>query len=182
MARDAVDVALEGDGPQPPSRTAELQLVGAAPRAELDRLAGELTAEGGFGADQAAGLVSRHGTQAREVVRLGLAEDLLRPLAPDVPHLEVEVAWAVREELALGLDDVLSRRMRLSMARRDRCASVAPRVAEIMGAELGWDAARQAAEVEAFLVAARREYDVPGLTPAREVVETETAATAAVGA
>jgi glycerol-3-phosphate dehydrogenase len=182
MARDAVDVALEGDGPQPPSRTAELPLVGAAPRAELDRLAGELAAEGGFGADQAAGLVSRHGTQAREVVRLGLVEDLLRPLASDVPHLEAEVAWAVREELALGLDDVLSRRMRLSMARRDRCASVAPRVAEIMGAELGWDAARQAAEVEAFLVAARREYDVPGLTPAREVVETETAATAAVGA
>ena len=81
----------------------------------------------------------RHGTQARDVVRLGRELDLLRPVSGDVPHLEAEVAWAVREELALGLDDVLSRRMRLSMARRDRGASLAPRVAAIMGAELGWD-------------------------------------------
>ena len=36
MARDAVDVALEGDGPVPPSRTADLPLLGAAPRADLD--------------------------------------------------------------------------------------------------------------------------------------------------
>jgi glycerol-3-phosphate dehydrogenase len=73
------------------------------------------------------------------------------------------VAWAVREELALSLDDVLSRRMRLSMARRDRCASLAPRVAAIMGAQLGWDGARQAAEVDAYLAAVHREYDVPGV-------------------
>ena len=53
--------------------------------------------------------MDRHGTQARDVVRLGRELDLLRPLAEDVPHLEAEVAWAVRDELALGLDDVLSR-------------------------------------------------------------------------
>jgi glycerol-3-phosphate dehydrogenase len=102
-------------------------------------------------------------------VRLGLAEDLMRPLAADVSHLEAEVAWAVREEMALSLDDVLSRRMRLSMARRDRCASLAPRVAAIMGAELGWDATRQSAEVEAFLESAHREYDVPGTALEAEV-------------
>jgi glycerol-3-phosphate dehydrogenase len=185
MARDALDVALEGDGPQPTSGTAELSLIGAAPRPELDGLARSLAAEGGIEPDSAAGLVSRHGTQARDVVRLGLAEDLLRPLAPDIPHLEAEVAWAVREELALGLDDVLSRRMRLSMARRDRGASVARRVAAIMGAELGWEEARQVAEVKAFLAAARREYDVPGTTVGAEDAEAltrESVAPAAVGA
>ena len=96
---------------------------------------------------------------------LGRELDLLRPLADDTPHLEAEVAWAVRHELALGLDDVLSRRMRLSMARRDRCASIAPRVAAIMAGELGWEAARQAAEVDAYLTTARREYDVPPAEP-----------------
>jgi glycerol-3-phosphate dehydrogenase len=163
MARDAVDVALEEDGPQPSSRTADLPLLGAASRHELDRLARDLAREAGLELDLAAGLVSRHGTEAGDVVRLGREEDLLRPFAPDVPYLEAEVAWAVREELALGLDDVLSRRMRLAMARRDRCASLAPRAAEIMGADLGWDAARQAAEVKAFLASAHREYDVPGV-------------------
>ena len=150
----------------PPSATADLPLVGAAPRDELDRLASELAA-----ADRprrrhrAAALVDRHGTQARDVVALGRELDLVRPLADGIPQLEAEVAWAVRHELALSLDDVLSRRMRLSMARRDRGAAIAPRVAAIMAAELGWDAARQAAEVDAYLATARREYDVPPAEP-----------------
>jgi glycerol-3-phosphate dehydrogenase len=165
MARDAVDMALEGRDPAPRSSTAGLALLGAAPRDELDRLASELAAEDGLDAERAAALVDRHGTQARDVLALGGELDLLRPLADDIPQLEAEVAWAVREELALGLDDVLSRRMRLSMARRDRCASIAPRVAAIMAAELGWDEARQAAEADAYLATAHIEYDVPSVEP-----------------
>jgi len=137
-------------------------LLGAAPREELDALAIELATHADLGDQRARALVDRHGTQARDVLRLGQELDLLRPLADDTPELEAEVAWAVRQELALGLDDVLTRRMRLSMARRDRGASLAPRVAEIMAAELDWDSDRQAAEVEAFLASAHREFDVPG--------------------
>ncbi len=165
MARDAVNVALDGRDPVPPSTTATLTLLGAAPRDELGRLAAELAASDGLDAPRATALVERHGTQARDVVALGRDLDLLRPLADDISQLEAEVAWAVRHELALGLDDVLSRRMRLSMARRDRCAGIAPRVAAIMAAELGWDGARQAAEVNAYLATARREYDVPPAEP-----------------
>ncbi|HSM34638.1 MAG TPA: glycerol-3-phosphate dehydrogenase/oxidase [Anaerolineae bacterium] len=162
MARDAVDVALEAQGAAaPPSRTADLELLGAAPRDELDALVARLATVDGLDGERAHALVGRHGTQARDVVRLGEERDLLRPLAPDTLELEAEVAWAVTEELALSLDDVLSRRMRLSMARRDRAAGVAPRAAEIMAGLLGWDAGRRAAEVEAFLASAHREYDVP---------------------
>ncbi|MFO7533701.1 MAG: glycerol-3-phosphate dehydrogenase/oxidase [Candidatus Limnocylindrales bacterium] len=162
MARDAVDVALEAQGAAaPPSRTADLALLGAAPRDELDALVTQLATVDGLDGERAHALVGRHGTQARDVVRLGEERDLLRPLAPDTLELEAEVAWAVTEELALSLDDVLSRRMRLSMARRDRAAGVAPRAAEIMAGLLGWDAGRRAAEVETFLASAHREYDVP---------------------
>ena len=162
MARDAVDYALEGDDPKPHSKTADMPLLGAAPRDELDELVAELSGSTDLDAERAGALVDRHGTQARDVVRLGQEQDLLRPLADDCPELEAEVAWAVERELALGLDDVLSRRMRLSMSRRDRGASVAPRVAEIMGDRLGWDAHRRVVEIERYLTAARREYDVPG--------------------
>ena len=163
MARDAVDVALEDRGKSAPgSRTADLELLGAAPREELDRLVSELATSSGIGDDRARSLVDRHGTQARDVISLGQQLDLLRPLADDVPELEAEVAWAVSHEMALGLDDVFSRRMRLSTVRRDRGASVAPRVARIMADQLGWDAERQAAEVEAYLASAHREFDVPG--------------------
>ena len=162
MARDAVDVALEVAGARArPSGTADHPLSGAAPRDELDAISAELARSDDLDGEVARALVARHGTEARDVVRLGAELDLLRPLSPEGPELEAEVAWAVRRELALGLDDVLSRRMRLSMARRDRAAGIAPRVTEIMASQLGWDAARQAHEIEAYLAAAHREYDVP---------------------
>ncbi len=162
MARDAVDYALDDEEPMPQSRTAGIPLLGAAPRERLDRLATEIARDSGLDAARASELVDRHGTRATEVVRLGQEQDLLRPLADDRTELEAEVAWAVEQELALDLDDVLSRRMRLSMSRRDRGASIAPRVAEIMGTRLGWDSTRQATEVAQYLETARREYDVPG--------------------
>jgi hypothetical protein len=37
-------------------------------------------------------------------------------------------------------------------------------VAVVLGDELGWDAARQAAEVEAYVESARREYGLPWAT------------------
>jgi glycerol-3-phosphate dehydrogenase len=71
------------------------------------------------------------------------------------------VAWAVRNELALSLDDVLARRTRLAQELPDRGAAIAPRVAQILGAELGWGESRQRLEVDSYLATARREYSVP---------------------
>ena len=92
---------------------------------------------------------------------IGAGEGLLSPLGPDIGHLEAEVAWAAREEMALSLDDVLARRMRLVHELPDRAASIVPRVAEILARELGWDAARRDRESAAFLDSARAEYSVP---------------------
>jgi glycerol-3-phosphate dehydrogenase len=165
MARDAVDAALRelgrGAAKDLPSATAELRLVGAADRADLDRLAESLGGPDGLAPAVAARLVDRHGTQAPDVAALGAAENLLAPIAPDVDHLEAEVAWAARQEFALSLDDVLARRMRLAQVLPDRGAAIAPRVAEILGGELGWDENRQRHEVETYLASARREYSVP---------------------
>jgi glycerol-3-phosphate dehydrogenase len=162
MAREAVDVVLDGEAPMPPSATAELPLIGAAPRDQLDALSAELARDTGLERERTDQLVERHGTRARDVVELGREHDLLRPVADDRTELEAEVAWGVERELAMSVDDVLSRRLRLSMSRRDRGASIAPRVAAIMGARLGWDAERQTVEVEQYLESARREYEVPG--------------------
>jgi len=104
--------------------------------------------------------VSRHGTEATSVVALGRELDLLRPLVAGRPFLEAEVAWAVRNELARSVDDVLSRRFRLSPELADRGATVAPRVASIMARELGWSDAECLADVDAYLANAAREYAV----------------------
>jgi glycerol-3-phosphate dehydrogenase len=165
MARDVIDVVLREEGARRrPSRTADWRLVGACEVDAQARLAAELATIPAFATlDPAvpARLVARHGTEALAVVTLGSEFDLLHPLVPDRPFLEAEVAWAVRHESALSIDDVLSRRTRLAPELPDRGASIAPRVAAILGAELGWGEARQALEVQLYLASAHREYDVP---------------------
>ena len=96
------------------------------------------------------------------MVALGRELGLLGRLVDGEEHLEVEVAWAARHELALSLDDVLARRMRLAHELPDRGAALAPRVAAILGAELGWDEARQAARGRRVPGrGAHREFAVP---------------------
>jgi glycerol-3-phosphate dehydrogenase len=166
MGRDAVDAVLGREAARArPSATAELRLVGAADRPELDRLAADL-GRAGFEPDVAARLVDRHGTEAEKVVGLGLAQGLGGRLGPGVDAVEAEVAWAVRREFALSVDDVLARRTRLAQELPDRGAAIAPRVAAILGTALGWDADRQAAEVAAYLEGAERQYGVPELARA----------------
>ena len=60
--------------------------------------------------------------------------------------LEAEVIYAVREEMALRLEDVVFRRTGLGTIGHPgrRCLE---RCAHLMAAGLGWDAARQAAEI-----------------------------------
>lgn len=164
MARDVVDAALGREvARKRPSATAEHRLIGAADRPALDRLANELGSIPEVAAahpEAAVRLVARHGTHAPAVIAVGAELGLLRPLVAGRPFLAAEVVWAVRHELALSVDDVLSRRLRLSPELPDRGEAVAPWVAEIMGRELGWGETRVSLEAETYLRLARREYAV----------------------
>jgi glycerol-3-phosphate dehydrogenase len=165
MARDVIDVVLGREAARArPSRTAEWRLVGAAEVDAQARLASELgtiAAVAGVHPGAADRLVARHGTEAPAIVALGAELDLIRALVPGRPYLEAEVVWSVRQESALSLDDVLARRIRLAPELPDRGASIAPRVAAILGDELGWGESRQSLEVQTYLASARREYSVP---------------------
>lgn len=162
MAAQTVDAALgRAAAKARPSPTDSVQIAGAASPPDLQVLVGRLAAESGLDRPRCERLVGRFGTDAGDVVALGRELGLLAPLGPDVAHLEAEVPWCVRNESVLSVDDFLSRRTRLAQEAHDRGASVAPRVAELMGAELGWSAAERGRAVEAYLESAHREYDVP---------------------
>lgn len=162
MAEQTVDTALgRAAAKARPSTTTDLPLLGAASGAELDAVTTEVAGRTGLDRDLAERMVRRYGTEASDVVALGSELDLLRPLGPGVGHLEAEVVWAVRQESALSLDDVLARRTRLASDLPDRAGAIAPRVAELIGAELGWTPAQQSGAVEFFLASAHDEYDVP---------------------
>ena len=165
MASDTIDAVLGADARRRPSATADLPLVGALPRPDLDALAARLAATYNIDPVLATRVVDRHGSEAEPVLSLGAELRLLGPLAPDVSALAAEVAWAARHELALSVGDVLARRTRLAQERPDRGEPFVRRVAHILGTELGWDAERQASETRAYLVAAHREFDVPRAAP-----------------
>jgi len=161
MAADAVDAALGQEAKRRPSTTDDLPIIGGSDSATLTALAASLSAAG-LDAPAAERLVARHGTQAADVVELGKATETLRRIGPGIDQLEAEVVWAVRRELALGLDDVLARRTRLAQELPDRGASIVERVSALIATELGWDEPQRSAEVERYLASARVEYGVPG--------------------
>jgi glycerol-3-phosphate dehydrogenase len=64
---------------------------------------------------------------------------LLEPLHPDLTYCAAEVIWAVRNEMARTLEDVLARRTRALFLNAHAALTVAPKVAAIMSHELHTD-------------------------------------------
>ena len=162
IAADAVDVALGSRAKALPSATATLALVGA-PAVGVIARGGAPGAGSSFAVDPAviATLRSRYGTETDALLALGAQRGLLGRLHPELDHMEVEVAWAVEQELALSLDDILARRLRVAIESRDHGASIAARTAAIVAPALGWDEARQADEVRRYTASSAVEYGVP---------------------
>jgi glycerol-3-phosphate dehydrogenase len=91
----------------------------------------------------------------------GMVDDLLAlvdgrrelglPLEGAEDYLAAEVVYAVTHEGARHLDDVLTRRTRISIETFDRGVAAAPAAARLMAAELGWSEDRIADEVDHYL-------------------------------
>ena len=62
---------------------------------------------------------------------------LSEKIHPNYPYTKVQIAWAVQEEMAISLEDVLSRRVRLLIEDARAAIEAAPIVAEIMATVMG---------------------------------------------
>lgn len=71
-------------------------------------------------------------------------------LHPRLPYLPVEIIWAVREEMARTLEDVLARRTRALFLDARAALEIAPRVAQLMAEELGRSKEWQTEELHRF--------------------------------
>ncbi|MCH6198109.1 glycerol-3-phosphate dehydrogenase/oxidase [Aquiflexum sp. LQ15W] len=65
--------------------------------------------------------------------------DWREKLHPKYPYTIAEVIWIIRNEMAVKLEDVLSRRFRILLLDARVAMEMAPKVAEIMAKELGMD-------------------------------------------
>lgn len=165
MAKDVVDRIVERDGYKARCRTDEIPLSGTG---SLDVLRDEVSdAAVGLGLPREIGesLVRQSGERAADVLSLVAAEPSLgRLLAPHAPHIAAEVVQAARVEGATTLEDVFSRRLRLSLREKDAALPGAPLAARLLATELGEDDGWAAAQVAAYSDAVRRERGVLGLS------------------
>jgi len=144
MSEDTVDAALDrltqsGTSGTAKCRTKNLPLLGA----------------GGFREPPPdspdAHLAARYGTRLDEIYALISADPSLgEPLVAGLAYLRAEAIYAVRNEMARTLDDVLSRRTRARLFDRHASVEAAEAVAALIGPELGWTAAQQLQQAEAY--------------------------------
>ncbi|MGZ4450429.1 MAG: glycerol-3-phosphate dehydrogenase/oxidase [Nocardioides sp.] len=97
-------------------------------------------------------LLGRYGGMVDELLDLVHDRRVLGlPLEGAEDYLAAEVVYAVTHEGARHLDDVLTRRTRISIETFDRGVAAARPAARLMAAELGWSDARTAEEVDHYL-------------------------------
>ena len=121
MAEDTINqAAMVGELPARPSPTKNLRLHGWCETSD-DKLK-----------------LAEYGTDAKELLALcENAGDKL--LHPRLPYRIGQVHWAVRQEMARTVEDVLSRRLRALPLDTQAAIEMAPQVEQIMAAELGRD-------------------------------------------
>ena len=178
MAKDAVDSAVHGlERAVPKSCTERVPLAGA------DGYFGafnsrQLTAERtGLHVSKIEHLLGRYGSLISELLDL-IAErpELGEPLASAPEYLKAEAYYAASHEGALHLEDVLTRRTRISIEVADRGDAAAAEVADIIAPLLGWTAEQARQEVEHYRLRVKAERE------SQEQPDDQTADAARLGA
>ena len=169
MAADTVDLVLERvlavkvlERVARHSRTRHLRLRGAD---GYEEIATSASTAGRIGAEVLDHLANRYGGEARTLVAM-IERDasLAEPLVPGLPYLRAEAIYSARYEMAVTLDDILSRRTRARLLARDASASAAAEVARLVAGDLGWDDDEidaQVADYRARVTAEREAADLP---------------------
>ena len=153
MARDAVNAAVHSlHANVPASVTDVVRLAGADGFETRTNQKAALARAAGLHEARLEHLLGRFGGLVDEVLALITERpDLREPLEGTEDYLRAEVVYAVTHEGARHLDDVLTRRTRISIETFDRGVTAARPAAVLMAGALGWDQARLDDEVDHYL-------------------------------
>ncbi|HSE10848.1 MAG TPA: glycerol-3-phosphate dehydrogenase/oxidase [Nocardioidaceae bacterium] len=156
MAKDAVDEAVRGlenfeARRVPPSCTEDVPLLGGEGYEAAWNLRHRLAQRHGLHVARVEHLLQRYGTLAGEVLTL-VDEDpsLGRPLSGTSDYLRAEIVYAVTHEGARHLDDVLTRRTRISIETFHRGVRSCEEAAELMAGPLRWSPDQVRLEIEHY--------------------------------
>ncbi|MGH3320014.1 MAG: glycerol-3-phosphate dehydrogenase/oxidase [Streptosporangiaceae bacterium] len=139
MAKDAVDAAARGLGAVPPSAAEVTPLAGAVGFHTLYNGRARLAERSGLHVARIEHLLGRYGSLVDELLDLVVDDpELGRPIEGADDYLRVEARYAASHEGALHLDDILTRRTRISIETWDRGVTAAEPVARVVAPVLGW--------------------------------------------
>jgi glycerol-3-phosphate dehydrogenase len=94
-------------------------------------------------------LIHSYGRNHMQILALGLRDrNLLEPLGPGCRVIKAQVIYGVEDEMALTLEDFMSRRTDLLHFNGDPGYAVV--AAKLMGKALGWSRARRQAEIRQY--------------------------------
>jgi glycerol-3-phosphate dehydrogenase len=97
-------------------------------------------------------LWKKYGTHANLLIQLTQGNPLLsEPLTEGYPHLKAEVIYAIRNEMACTLRDVLARRLSMEVIDWQATTKAVSATAKLMADELSWAPAYTEQEVAAYL-------------------------------
>ena len=153
MARDAIDAAVADlDRQVPGSVTESVPLLGADGYEAMRNRQSALAEELGVPTWRLQHLLQRYGSLTPEVLAPG-AEDpeLVQPVVGAPDYLNAEIRYAATHEGALHLDDVLTRRTRISIETAHRGTDSAWAAARVVAPVLGWDEETMQREVTTYL-------------------------------
>jgi glycerol-3-phosphate dehydrogenase len=169
MAADAIDTAVQFVPARvAPSITEKVSLQGADGYFALINQVEHVGERVGLHPYRVRHLLDRYGSLMDDVLALAADHpELLSPIKEAPGYLRVEALYAVLAEGALHLEDILARRMRISIEYSHRGVDCAREVADIVAAALGWTAedvnrevANYTARVEAEILSQAQPDDV----------------------
>jgi glycerol-3-phosphate dehydrogenase len=111
-------------------------------------------------------LAGKFGTRAPQVLQLAVEQpSLMQPIIVDLAPLRAEIVFAIREEMAQTIEDILDRRIGLQVYDWRLAIQAAPVVAFHLAQELGWPPAETHHAVELYTSKVNRMLETIGLVP-----------------
>jgi glycerol-3-phosphate dehydrogenase len=152
MAEDAVDAAVHGLGDNvPASCTDKVPLLGADGFAALWNQRHILASDTGLHVARIEHLLGRYGSLIDEVLALIKADPTLgKPLDGADDYLRAEIVYAASHEGARHVEDMMTRRTRISIETFDRGLTALQPMAELMAPVLGWTTEQVEREIKHY--------------------------------
>ena len=159
MAKDVVDRAvIELRRLTQESVTEKLPLVGADGYFALEQQKERIAQESGLDVATVTHLLNRHGSLISEILDLINEEPkLLGKLDVNLPYIKAEIVYAASHEGARSVDDVISRRTRLSFEAVNHGLHLADEIATLISPILGWSSKERKESVAQYTELVERE-------------------------